>query len=87
VARGIVTHTDVKPTKGEWIMKRTQQSVLLAGLLALALSQAACSYMPWRNMSGTTPSATPSAAQPSASSTSGGGSEKAAANGNAPSGQ
>lgn len=70
-------------------MKRTQQSVLLAGLLALALSQAACSYMPWRNMSGTTPSATPSTAQPSASSTSGtgGGSEKAAANGNAPSGQ
>jgi hypothetical protein len=65
-------------------MKRTQQSVLLAGLLALALSQAACSYMPWRNTSGTTPNANPSTAQPVASSsTPATGSEKAAANGSA----
>ena len=64
-------------------MKRTQQSVLWAGLLALSLSQAACSYFPWKNTSGTPPSATPSTAQPVASSTPGtaSGSEKAAANG------
>ena len=37
-------------------MKRTQQRVLLVGLLAFSL--AACSYMPWRNMSGSTPAAT-----------------------------
>lgn len=39
-------------------MKRTQQTVLLAGLLTLSL--AACSYMPWRNTSGTTPATSPS---------------------------
>ena len=45
-------------------MKRTQQSVIL-GLLALSL--AACSYMPWKNTNSTSPSASPS----SGSSTSG----------------
>lgn len=44
-------------------MKRTQQRVLLAGLLAFSL--AACSYMPWRNTSGTTPATQPSSAAPS----------------------
>ena len=44
-------------------MKRTQQRVLLAGLLAFSL--AACSYMPWRNTSGTTPAPQPSSAAPS----------------------
>jgi hypothetical protein len=90
VARGIVTHTHCKtPTKEELIMKRTQQSVLLAGVLALSLSQAACSYFPWKNTSGTTPSPTPSASQPVATGTPGtaSGSEKAAANGNGSSGQ
>ena len=38
-------------------MKRTQQSVLLAGLLALSL--AACSYFPWKNTSGSTPTRDP----------------------------
>ena len=37
-------------------MKRTQQRVLLAGLLAFSLT--ACSYMPWRNMGGSTPAST-----------------------------
>jgi hypothetical protein len=91
VARGIVTHTHCKtPTKEELIMKRTQQSVLLAGLLALSLSQAACSYFPWKNTSGTPPSATPSTTQPVASSSTVGtasSSEKAAANGSASSSQ
>lgn len=41
-------------------MKRTQQRVLLACLLAVSLG--ACSYMPWRNTSGITPAAQPSAA-------------------------
>lgn len=47
-------------------MKRTQQSVLLAGLLALSL--AACSSTPWRNTSGTTPAANPSVGSPAGSS-------------------
>ena len=49
-------------------MKRTQQSVIL-GLLALSL--AACSYMPWKNNNGTSPSATPGATPSSGTSTSG----------------
>lgn len=44
-------------------MKRTQQRVLLAGLLAFSL--AACSYMPWRNTSGTTPAGQPGSTTPS----------------------
>lgn len=43
-------------------MKRTQQRVLMAGLLAFSL--AACSYMPWRNTSGTTPATQPSVTAP-----------------------
>lgn len=75
-------------------MKRTQQSVILAGLLALSL--AACSYLPWKNTSGTTPasSASPTTssrsndAAPAVNSTAGGaGSEKTSAGGNGPSGQ
>jgi hypothetical protein len=46
-------------------MKRTQSVIL--GLLAL--SRAACSYLPWRNTSGTSPAASPSAGTPPAAST------------------
>ncbi|MDB5934766.1 MAG: hypothetical protein JWQ01_2110 [Massilia sp.] len=54
-------------------MKRTQKSVIL-GLLALSL--AACSYFPWKNTSGSSPAALPSASGnsatvPSASTTTG----------------
>jgi hypothetical protein len=62
VACLIVTHTYGKPTIEELIMKLTQQRVLLAGLLAFSL--AACSNMPWRNTSGTTPAAQPGSATP-----------------------
>jgi hypothetical protein len=86
VARGIVTHTHCKtPTKEELIMKRTQQSVLLAGVLALSLSQAACSYIPWKNISGSTPLSTPSVTQPPVATSTPAtvtGSEKAAVNTN-----
>lgn len=43
-------------------MKRTQQRIVLACLLAASLG--ACSYMPWRNTSGLTPATQPSAAAP-----------------------
>lgn len=60
-------------------MKRTQQRVLLAGLLAFSL--AACSYMPWRNTSGTTPAAQPSSAAPSSAAPTDGGPSAARASG------
>jgi hypothetical protein len=45
-------------------MKRTQSVIL--GLLALSL--AACSYFPWKNTSGTSPTVSPSAGSPPAAS-------------------
>ncbi len=46
-------------------MKRTQSVILVL----LALSLAACSHLPWRNNSGTSPAASPSAGSPPAAST------------------